>query len=243
MKSKKRPCSSTNKVIQTSAAEKAAGEHRIPDGLLGMMDDHTPAHFPRFIPGTWAIDPDWSSVSFELHHRHARSSNGHFHRFDGTMSIDTDPARSTFLLRLEAASLTTGNAERNGYLRSVSFLDEVTFPSIIIRSTGIRHVDGRVVLDSSPRIRSATRPPTLHVEQLDSSSLAPAFRTRVDFTSTSTIQSRAFGLPNNPLAGQRDVTAAPDGVTFRFELAAQMNRGSSESKSKRFVAPEGATLE
>jgi polyisoprenoid-binding protein YceI len=160
-----------------------------------MMDNQVSSHFPGFIPGIWTTDRDWSSVSFELHHRYARPNEVYFQRFAGTISIDDDPARSTVLLRLEAASLTTGNSERNRYLRWVAFLDVATFPSIIIRSTGMRRTGGRVVLDSSLTIRNVTHPVILHLEQEDSSSLQSADGDRVGITATTTIQCRAFGLP------------------------------------------------
>jgi YceI-like domain len=101
------------------------------------------------------------------------------------MSIDNNPARSTVLLGLEAVSLTTGNAERNRYLRSSAFLDVVSCPSIILRSTSMRHTGGRIVLDSSLTIRKVMQPQTLHVEELHSSSLESKDTDPVGFTATS----------------------------------------------------------
>src|SRR3954447_23184760 len=89
---------------------------------------------------TWQIDPAHSTVEFSVKHMMFTTVRGRFNSFTGTIQVDPDnPDRSAVTVDIDAASLDTGVADRDGHLRSADFLDVKQFPKIVFRST---RVDG-----------------------------------------------------------------------------------------------------
>jgi polyisoprenoid-binding protein YceI len=65
---------------------------------------------------------------------------------------------------IEAASIDTGNGDRDTHLRSPDFLDVKQFPTLRFRSSGLtRLADDRWQLGGGLTIRDITRPVTLDV--------------------------------------------------------------------------------
>ena len=63
---------------------------------------------------------------------------GQFNEFEGTAHLDTaNPAASTVKLTIQAASIDTGHADRDGHLRSADFFDVETYPEITFVSTDV----------------------------------------------------------------------------------------------------------
>src|SRR3954453_4945950 len=91
---------------------------------------------------------------------------GRFTAFAGAVEL-TDPVeRSRVAVRIEAASIDTGNAERDAHLRSPDFLDVDRFPALTYRSAGIIRDGGRDRnwrVDGALTIRDITRPVQLDV--------------------------------------------------------------------------------
>ncbi len=110
----------------------------------------------------WTIDAAHTDVLFSAKHMMVTTVRGKFHDVDGTVSLDeNDPTLSTADIRIDAASLNTGAAARDGHLRSADFFDVENYPFITFRSTTVEHVRGdeyRVTGDLT--IRETTRPVT-----------------------------------------------------------------------------------
>ena len=75
---------------------------------------------------------------------------GAFNEFEGTAVVDgADLATSRAQLTIQAASIDTRNAQRDGHLRSNDFLAIEEFPQITFVSTGVAP-DRRRPASSSP---------------------------------------------------------------------------------------------
>ena len=94
----------------------------------------------REIPpaGTWLIDPSHSDIQFTARHMMISKARGRFRTFSGTIHIDEVPERSSVAATIEAASIDTGDDDRDRHLRSPDFLDVERFPEISYRSTSVR---------------------------------------------------------------------------------------------------------
>src|SRR6185436_8595456 len=94
----------------------------------------------REIPpaGTWLIDPSHSDIQFTARHMMISKARGRFRTFSGTIHIDEVPERSSVAATIEAASIDTGDEDRDRHLRSPDFLDVERFPEISYRSTSVR---------------------------------------------------------------------------------------------------------
>jgi polyisoprenoid-binding protein YceI len=116
--------------------------------------------------GRWRIDPAHSDVQFVARHMMISKVRGHFREFEGWLDIVARPEDSSVEVIIKAASIDTGDPQRDGHLRSPDFLDVERFPEIAYRSTAVRPVAGadRYLVVGDLTIRDVTRSVTLDVE-------------------------------------------------------------------------------
>jgi polyisoprenoid-binding protein YceI len=118
-------------------------------------------------PGSWEIDP--SHQSFEFVARHLMSKvRGKFSGVSGVATVAERPEDSTLEIQLDTATVDTGDATRDGHLRSNDFFGAEDHPTISFRSTGIRPGDGETdwKVDGELTIKGTTRPVTVDLEFL-----------------------------------------------------------------------------
>jgi len=109
---------------------------RIPRYLLIAALIATPL-FAQTAPETWTVDKGHSSATFKVRHMMANVT-GQFREFDGTINIDrANPAKSSVEFTINAASIDTGNANRDEHLRSADFFDTAKYPAITFKSTSV----------------------------------------------------------------------------------------------------------
>ena len=95
-------------------------------------------------PGTYTIDAARSTVEFTATHVFGlKPVHGTMSVRYGTVTVATEPRRSTLSAELDAASFTTDDERRNRDIRGKRFLDVAQFPVIGFRSTRLaRSADG-----------------------------------------------------------------------------------------------------
>ncbi|MBE0609554.1 MAG: YceI family protein [Dehalococcoidia bacterium] len=92
---------------------------------------------------TWNLDPAHSGLQFAVKHMVISTVRGSFGEFAVDAEIDeANLANSRATVRIDAASLTTGNADRDAHLRSADFFDVEAHPSIVFESRGIERRGG-----------------------------------------------------------------------------------------------------
>jgi polyisoprenoid-binding protein YceI len=116
----------------------------------------------------WQIDTSHSSVTAAVKHMMLTTVRGAFSGTTG--SIDFDPAKpeaGAVELRIPAASVNTGDAKRDGHLRSADFLDAENHPEIVFKSTKVtpKGKDAFIV-EGDLTIRGTTKPVAVNVELL-----------------------------------------------------------------------------
>ena len=116
-------------------------------------------------PGRYRIDPTHSQVEFVARHMMIARTRGRFREFSGTIDIAQAPEQSSVQVAIVAASIDTGDPQRDGHLCSPEFLDVERHPELRFRSTRVRSVaDDRWEVTGELTIRDVTRPVTLDVE-------------------------------------------------------------------------------
>jgi polyisoprenoid-binding protein YceI len=84
---------------------------------------------------SWQFDPGHTYIGFTGRHLMVATVRGEFEKFEGTVEFDEhDLTRSKVEIRIEAASVTTRNAQRDEHFRSADFFDVEHYPSITFRS-------------------------------------------------------------------------------------------------------------
>jgi polyisoprenoid-binding protein YceI len=92
--------------------------------------------------GTWKVDQSHSSVAFEVKHMMISTVRGLLAEYDGTLEAQDDPEQSTVTGWAAAASIDTGNEDRDAHLRGPDFFDAERYPRLSFVSTAIRHLEG-----------------------------------------------------------------------------------------------------
>jgi polyisoprenoid-binding protein YceI len=91
---------------------------------------------------TWVVDPSHSEVTFQVRHLITKLT-GKFDQFDGTAILDrSNPGNSSVEFRIKAASINTGNADRDAHLRTGDFFNAEENPEITFKSSSVRPTGG-----------------------------------------------------------------------------------------------------
>jgi polyisoprenoid-binding protein YceI len=146
----------------------------------------------------WTLDPVHTEVGFSVRHLMVSTVKGQFRSVAAEVELDPDhPERSRVNATIDAASLDTGNPERDGHLRSADFLDVERFPTVVYRSTAVHRVrEGEVEIAGELTIRDVTRPVALR-GSFGGPVTDPWGGRRAGFELTGEIDREAFGLTWN----------------------------------------------
>ena len=91
------------------------------------------------LSGSYTVDAAHTRVGFVARHAMVTKVRGAFNEFEGYIVVDgADLAASRAALTIEASSIDTRNADRDGHLRSNDFLGMEEFPQIVFVSTGVK---------------------------------------------------------------------------------------------------------
>ena len=155
--------------------------------------------------GRWEIDPAHSIVKATARHLGLTRVEGRFTELEGHLDIGRDLADSRVQVTIAAASLTTGNADRDAHLRSADFLGVEQFPALQFRSTGVRRGAGdRWWVDGVLTIRDIEHEVALDMSYAGSGP-DPWGGTRAAFVASTQLNRRDFemnwnmGLPGGML--------------------------------------------
>lgn len=111
----------------------------------------------------YAVQPAASKLGFTGVFQGA-SFDGSFGQW--TATINYDPAHlasSKFDVKVNLASVKTGDSDRDSALPGADFFDVAKFPTAHFVTTGFRNVDGKVIADGQLTLRGVTKPVSLAV--------------------------------------------------------------------------------
>ena len=146
--------------------------------------------------GTYQIDPSHSAVEFVGRHLMLTKVRGRFGKFEGTVTIADDPLQSSAHVVIDAASVDTGDPNRDGHLRGGDFLNVEEHPTLEFHSTRLVPVGDRWTLEGELTVRGVTRPVTLGVDY-EGALVDPWGNERIGFTATTEIDREDWGLTWN----------------------------------------------
>jgi polyisoprenoid-binding protein YceI len=154
---------------------------------------------PPTAPTTWNLDPTHSSAEFKVKHMMISNVKGHFSKLSGTLTLDeADLAKSQIEATIDAASLETRDAQRDGHLKSADFFDVEKFPTITFKSTSIQVTgEDELAVSGDLTIRDVTHPVVFSVEGPTPASKDPWGNLRVAVSATTKISRKEFGLTWN----------------------------------------------
>ncbi|MER7420304.1 YceI family protein [Micromonospora peucetia] len=147
--------------------------------------------------GTYLLDAAHKRVGFVARHMMVSKVRGEFADASATITIAEDPMESSVSATIQAATINTNQADRDGHLRSPEFLDVENFPTLEFRSTAVKSRDGNeFVLSGELTIRGVTRPVDLEVE-FEGVGRSPFGQDIFGFSAATEIDREDFGLTWN----------------------------------------------
>jgi polyisoprenoid-binding protein YceI len=155
------------------------------------------AALPVQAADTYNVDPGHSEVGFQIRHL-VTQVRGKFDDYKGTIQLD--PAKmenSSVDFVIKAASIDTGNADRDKHLRSADFFDVEKFPEITFKSKSIK-VTGKdqYAVTGTFTLHGVSKELTLPVT-FGGTAKDPWGGQRAGFSTALTLDRKAYGIEWN----------------------------------------------
>ena len=182
----------------------------------------TPATLDE-LSGTFTIDVAHTRIGFAARHAMVTKVRGAFNEFEGYVVVDgADLAASRAALTIEAASIDTRNADRDGHLRSNDFLGMEEFPQIAFVSTGVRRT-GATSLDLTGdlTIKGVTNSVTVPFD-FEGGATDPFGNQRIGFEGSVSISRKDYGITWNAALETGGVLVS-DKIVLELEVSAIRN--------------------
>jgi polyisoprenoid-binding protein YceI len=145
-------------------------------------------------PGSWTIDSMHSFVTFTVEHFTVALARGLASGPAGTIRVAPDLLSSSVHATIDAATLTTGNAQRDEKVLGADVLDVATYPTIEFSSRALTEsAPGSYALAGELTIRGVTRPVTLDLV-LHGVITDTWGKNRLGLTATAEIKRSDFGV-------------------------------------------------
>jgi polyisoprenoid-binding protein YceI len=143
----------------------------------------------------WAIDPAHSEISFKVKHLVVTTLTGKFDKFDGSLaSTKEDFSDATIRFSADIDSINTGNADRDGHLKSDDFFNAASFPKLSFESTSFNKLsNNNYKLIGNLTIRDITKTIELDVEY-GGTMVDPWGNTKAGFEINGKIKRKEFNL-------------------------------------------------
>jgi polyisoprenoid-binding protein YceI len=148
--------------------------------------------------GTYTVDAAHTEVGFVARHLVGTKVRGRFAEFSGTFTVAENPEDSTLEAEVKTASIHTNQSMRDDHLRTNDFLDAETYPTLTLKSTGLKKIsDTEWKLSTDLTIRGVTKPVEFDLEFLGEGAAMQEGKTVVAFSAVAEIDRRDFGVTFN----------------------------------------------
>jgi polyisoprenoid-binding protein YceI len=170
----------------------------------------------------WNIDKSHSDVSFSVKHMMISTVRGKFTTFDADVDLDPDNlAAAKVSARIDVASIDTGEAKRDGHLRSADFFDAEKYPTLSFTSTKVTGSGDEVEVTGNLTIKDQVHPITLKGE-VTAPAKDPWGNVRVGVSLSGEIERERWGLGWNQALEAGGVLV---GKKVKLSIEAQLVRG------------------
>lgn len=173
---------------------------------------------PLFAQENWTVDKAHSTATFKVRHMMANQV-GQFRDFDGKINIDrANPANSNVEFTIQAASIDTGNTNRDEHLRSADFFDVAKYPTISFKSTSVaKKSDTDYAVTGDLSMHGVTKRVTLPVTFLGFGKTARG--EKAGFEIETTVNRKDFGIVWNKTLDEGGFLLGEDvKVTINLEV-------------------------
>lgn len=145
---------------------------------------------------TWKLDPAHSHAEFKIRHMMISNVKGSFSGLSGTLNENVaDPTKSVVEASIDVSSINTGEAQRDGHLKSADFFDVEKYPTMTFKSTQVKpNGDGGYNVTGDLTLHGQTRQQTFVVDGPTAPAKDPWGNTRIGLSATAKINRKDYGL-------------------------------------------------
>jgi polyisoprenoid-binding protein YceI len=171
------------------------------------------------ITGDYTLDTSHSRLGFSARHAMVTTVRGQFKDYSGTAHVDSaNPANSSVNVTIDPASIDTGNADRDGHLRSADFFDTENHGEITFASTKVVRDGATWLVTGDLSIKGVTKEVSIEFEETGSAR-DPFGNLRVGFEGSTTLNRKDWGLTWNAALETGGVLVS-DRVKLDFDISA-----------------------
>ncbi len=171
------------------------------------------------LTGDYVIDPSHSTIGFTARHAMVTKVRGHFGDVEGSAHVDTQtPANSSVTITMQAASVNTGNEQRDGHLRTPDFFDIENHPQATFVSTNVERDGTEWHITGDLTINGVSKSLTIPFEETGSAK-DPYGNIRVGFEGATTINRTDWGLKFNAALETGGVLVS-EKIGLEFDISA-----------------------
>ena len=171
---------------------------------------------------THTIDPAHSRFGFRARHAMVTNVRGQFTDFEGQARVDHDnPANSAVEVTIQAASVDTGQEQRDGHLQSEDFFDVEKFPTITFVSTDVSRDGEDWTITGDLTVKDVTKPISIEFEETGTAT-DPFGNERTGFEGSVSISRKDWGLTWNAALEAGGVLVS-DKIKLDFDISAIRN--------------------
>ncbi|HLQ60599.1 MAG TPA: YceI family protein [Candidatus Acidoferrales bacterium] len=144
-------------------------------------------------PGSWQIDALHSQVMISVWHFDVAHLRAKFPAVRGGLTVDPEePLRSRLEVEIDAASVTTGHARQEEFMRSEPWLDTERHPLITFKGTAIEPRGEGILVKGDLTLRGVTR--SLDLPVAFHGVVSDPWGLRAGFSSQVVLDRRDFGI-------------------------------------------------
>ena len=148
---------------------------------------------------TWNIDPAHSAAEFKVRHMMISNVKGTIKGLSGVLTEHaTDSTLSSIEATVDVSTISTGEPQRDGHLKSADFFEAEKYPTMTFKSTKVvQKGEGEYAVTGDLTIHGVTKPVTFSVEGPSAPGKDPWGNTRIGLTATAKVNRKDFGLSWN----------------------------------------------
>ncbi|WP_069386333.1 YceI family protein [Cellulosimicrobium cellulans] len=168
--------------------------------------------------GTYALDASHSHAAFTVRHAGISKVRGTLAITGGAITVGDDLESTSVTAELDAASVSTGDDNRDNHLRSADFWDAENKPTWAFTSTSVTADGDDYVVAGDLTINGVTKPVELATE-FAGTATDPFGNPRAGFEATTQISRKEFGLTWNAALETGGVLVG-DKITITLDVSA-----------------------
>jgi polyisoprenoid-binding protein YceI len=186
----------------------------------------------------WQLDPAHSAIHFSVRHMMVSNVRGSFRKFDLEVDFDPEhPELGSVAATVDAASIDTGQEQRDEHLRSADFLNVEQFPRLNFRSTSVEPRGGTAfALTGELTMHGVTRTVVFDAQYVGEA-VNPQGGHSAGLSASASINRHEWGLAWNVALEAGGLLVADD---IKVEVEIELTRAATVEASTPVQASAGA---